>query len=79
MAQFKVIKALKAQAKADREKALMSLELLTDNAVGIGDHTANDFLKDATESIKLLASADERIETIDKYFPEDNPSKILND
>ena len=79
MAQYKVIKALKAQAKADREKALMSLELLTDNAVGIGDHTANDFLKDATESLKLLASADERIETIDKYFPEDNPSKMLND
>ena len=79
MAQYKVIKALKAQAKADREKALMSLELLTDNAVCIGDHTANDFLKDATESLKLLASADERIETIDKYFPEDNPSKILND
>ena len=79
MAQYKVIKALKAQAKADREKALMSLELLTDNAVGIGDHTANDFLKDATESLKLLATADERIETIDNYFPEDNPSKILND
>ena len=79
MAQYKVIKALKAQAKADREKALMSLELLTDNGIGIGDHTANDFLKDATESLKLLASADERIETIDKYFPEDNPSKILND
>ena len=79
MAQYKVIKALKAQAKADREKALMSLELLTDNAVSIGDHTANDFLKDATESLKLLASADERIETIDKYFPEDNPSKMLND
>ena len=57
----------------------MSLELLTDNGIGIGDHTANDFLKDATESLKLLASADERIETIDKYFPEDNPSKILND
>ena len=79
MAQYKVIKALKAQAKADREKALMSLELLTDNGIGIGDHTANDFLKDAIESLKLLASADERIETIDKYFPEDNPSKILND
>jgi len=79
MAQFKVIKALKAQAKADMAKALLSLELLTQHPSGIGDHTANDFLKDATESIKLLASAEERIETIDKYFPEDNPSKILND
>ena len=26
-----------------------------------------------------LFTADERIETIDKYFPEDTPSKILND
>ena len=44
--------ALKAQALADKEKAFMSLDLLENKAVGIGDHTANDFLKDATE-IKL--------------------------
>ena len=31
MSQFKVILALKAQAKADKAKALMSLELLTTN------------------------------------------------
>ena len=46
----------------------MALDLLENKAVGIGDHTANDFLKDATESLKLLASADERLETISKYF-----------
>ena len=64
----KIITALKAQAIADREKAIMALDLLENKAVGIGDHTANDFLKDATESLKLLASADERLETINKYF-----------
>ena len=64
----KIVTALKAQAIADREKALMALDLLENKAVGIGDHTANDFLKDATESLKLLASADERLETINKYF-----------
>ena len=64
----KIITALKAQALADREKAIMALDLLENKAVGIGDHTANDFLKDATESLKLLASADERLETISKYF-----------
>ena len=68
MAQYKVITALKAQAEADKAKALMALELLTEMAVGIGDHTANDFLKDATESLKLLASAEERLETIEKYY-----------
>jgi len=64
----KIVTALKAQAIADREKALMALDLLENKAVGIGDHTANDFLKDATESLKLLASADERLETLNKYF-----------
>ena len=68
MAQYKVITALKTQAEADKVKALMSLELLTESSVGIGDHTANDFLKDATESLKLLASADERLEIIEKYY-----------
>ena len=68
MAQYKVITALKTQAEADKAKALMALELLTEMAVGIGDHTANDFLKDATESLKLLASADERLEIIEKYY-----------
>jgi len=68
MAQYKVITALKTQAEADKAKALMSLELLTESSVGIGDHTANDFLKDATESLELLASADERLEIIEKYY-----------
>jgi|TARA_R110002049_G_scaffold219813_1_gene391489 hypothetical protein len=68
MAQYKVITALKTQAEADKSKALMSLELLTENAVGIGDHTADDFLKDATKSLKLLASAEERLEIIEKYY-----------
>tara|TARA_Y100001972_G_scaffold95336_1_gene117435 strand:+ start:417 stop:635 length:219 start_codon:yes stop_codon:yes gene_type:complete len=68
MAQYKVITALKTQAEADKAKALMALELLTESAVGIGDHTANDLLKDATESLKLLASAEERLEIIEKYY-----------
>ena len=68
MAQYKVITALKTQAEADKSKALMALELLTENPSGIGDHTADDFLKDATKSLKLLASAEERLETIEKYY-----------
>ena len=68
MKKSRVISALKAQALADKEKALMALVLLENQAVGIGDHTANDFLKDATESLNLLAEADDRLEIIEKYF-----------
>jgi hypothetical protein len=68
MKKTRVILALKAQALADKEKALMSLDLLENQAVGIGDHTANDFLKDATESLQLLADAEDRLEMINKHF-----------
>ena len=68
MKKSRVISALKAQALADKEKALMALVLLENQAVGIGDHTANDFLKDATESLNLLAEADDRLEIIENYF-----------
>lgn len=72
MRKTKVISALKAQAKADKEKALMVLDLLENQAVGIGDHTANDFLKDATEALQLLVDADDKLEAIEKYFNNDD-------
>jgi hypothetical protein len=74
MKKSRVISALKAQALADKEKALMALDLLENQAVGIGDHTANDFLKDATESLNLLAEADDRLEIIEKYFSHNDSS-----
>lgn len=73
MKKTRVIIALKAQALADKERALMSLDLLENQAVGIGDHTANDFLKDATESLQLLADAEDRLEMIEKYFNNEQP------
>ena len=68
MNRSRVIIALKAQAKADREKALMALDLLENKAVGIGDHTANDFMQDAQEALSLLVDADDKLEAIEKYF-----------
>jgi hypothetical protein len=70
MKKSKVINALKAQALADKEKALMALDLLENQAVGIGDHTAEDFFKDATEALNLLAESDDRLDAIEKYFNE---------
>ena len=68
MKKSKVIEALTAQAEADKAKALMALDLLENQAVGIGDHTVNDFMKDATEALNLLAEADDRLETLNRYW-----------
>tara|TARA_Y100001938_G_C7978178_1_gene372933 strand:+ start:280 stop:501 length:222 start_codon:yes stop_codon:yes gene_type:complete len=59
---------LKAEAIADKNKALLSLNLLTNHPAGIGDHSTKDYWENATEALKLLASAEERLEILEKYF-----------
>lgn len=59
---------LKKSAEADKAKALLSLELLGNKAVGIGDHSTEDFYKNAEEALMTLVDADDRLETLEKYF-----------
>ena len=68
MKKSKIIEALKAQAEADKAKAQMALDLLENQAVGIGDHTANDFMKDADEALTLLVDAEDKLEIIKKNW-----------
>ena len=59
---------LKSSAQADKDKALLSLELLGNKAVGIGDHSTEDFYKNAEEALTTLVDADDRIAALNKYF-----------
>ena len=70
MAQYRTITMLKKHFEAEREKALLSLELLTDDKAGIGDHSTEDFYKNAIEAITALAEAEDVLETIERHFPE---------
>lgn len=63
-----VYKFLKAEAEADKAKALASLKLLTGFPAGIGDHSTKDYWDNCNEAIKLLASAEEKLEVLEKYF-----------
>ena len=63
-----VYEFLKAEAEADKAKALSSIKLLTKHSAGIGDHSTKDYWDNCNESLKLLASADERLEVLNKYF-----------
>ena len=64
----KLVNMLRLSAQADRAKALLSLELLGNKAVGIGDHSTGDFYKNAEEALIMLVDADDRLAAIDKYF-----------
>jgi hypothetical protein len=64
----KLVNMLRLSAQADRAKALLSLELLSNKAVGIGDHSTGDFYKNAEEALIMLVDADDRLSALDKYF-----------
>lgn len=68
----RLIRALKAKAISEKEQAMMALELLTDFAVGIGDHTANDLFKDAEIALERLVDAEDKIEMLNKLYPDIN-------
>ncbi len=59
---------LKTSAEADRAKALLSLDLLGNKAIGIGDHSTEDFYKNAEEALIKLVDADDRLNTLKLYF-----------
>jgi len=67
---------LKTSADADKAKALLSLELLGNKAVGIGDHSTEDFYKNAEEALINLVDADDRLEALDKYFNINRPVQV---
>ena len=68
----KLKEMLKASAQADKAKALLTLELLETHPAGIGDHSTKDFYENAEEALQMLVDADDRLETIEKYFGESN-------
>jgi len=64
----KLIEMLRLSAEVDKAKALLSLELLNDKGVGIGDHSTNDFYDNAEEALQMLVDSDDRLETLEKYW-----------
>jgi hypothetical protein len=55
-------------ALAEKSKALLTLDLLENHPAGIGDHSTDDFYKNANEALSALADADDKLEAIEKYL-----------
>ena len=64
----KLYTMLKSSAEADKAKALLSLDLLGNKSVGIGDHSTDDFYKNAEDALIKLVDADDRIGALQTYF-----------
>ena len=62
---------LRTSAEADMAKAKLTLDLLGEKSVGIGDHSTKDFYNNAEEALELLDSAYSRLDTLNRFLEED--------
>ena len=63
-----LFKMLQTSAEADKGKALLTLNLLSEHPAGIGDHSTKDVYENAEEALMMLVDADDRLKTLKKYF-----------
>lgn len=59
---------LYSQAVSEKDKAMLTLDLLSNHPAGIGDHSTDDFYKNANEALEMLVDADDKINALEKYF-----------
>ena len=70
----RLLKAAKDKYDAQKSEALAHLEILFDKSVGIGEHT--DILTEVDKWVKVLAEAEENIQTLFNNF--DDEGKITH-
>jgi len=64
------IQYLYQEALTDKSKAELSLDLLLNKAVGIGDHSTGDFHQNLREALDSLVDAEDRIQLLKSRYPE---------
>jgi hypothetical protein len=61
--------SLYTKAETDRNEALASLAIMLDHPAGIGDHSTSDLHNNLNEALAKLADAEDRLQTLRKFFP----------
>ena len=61
-----ILRALKANATGNIEKARLNVEIYLKNPMGIGEHP--DVLAAIQEQLDIIAHEEERIAVLQKYF-----------
>ena len=64
----KIYEMLKTQAQSEKAKAMLTLELLNNKGVGVGEHSAKDFYQNAEEALMMLVDANDKLETLESLY-----------
>ena len=68
---------LKTQAESEKAKALLTLDLLSSNAAGIGDHSTGDYYKNANEALTMLVDANDKLGALENWYQNSAPDKLV--
>ena len=58
---------LRLSAEADLAKGKLSLKLLNDKGVGVGEHSTKDFYDNAEEALAMMADATDRLDALEDF------------
>jgi hypothetical protein len=59
---------LESKLQADYAAAKMSLELLLEEGVGVGEHSTKDFTDNLMEALEQLDRAESMLETLEAHY-----------
>lgn len=59
------LKYLKLKAESDLVKAKLSLDLLLDKGVGVGEHSVKDFHDNLDEALNMIVDAEDRLQVLE--------------
>ena len=59
---------LKAECETQIAKAELSLDLLSNKAAGIGDHSTEDFWVNASDALTMLTDGKDRLATLEEWY-----------
>ena len=74
----KLYEMLKADCMSQITKAELTLDLLANNPAGIGDHSTEDFYKNANEALTMLTDGKDRLATLENWNDE-QPSALITE
>ena len=72
-----MIEALKQHAIGHIEKHKMNVEVYLTNPVGVGEHP--DIIEAVEKELDLIAQYDDQLEMMNKYFSDEDDTKLLKE
>ena len=64
----RLYRALKSECEAEINESLLTMDMCFTKATAIGEHTTENFLKEASKALDKLTAARDRLDVLNDYY-----------